>query len=139
MSRVAPRLISLDVDGTDRSGEVSKVEITAAESDSDFLSFADARSGGGRDYALALTVAQDHASATLWDLIWTGAGTEVDGTYAPYGNAVPDVSQPHYDFTAVVAEPDGRLMGSESNKSPSAVATVDVVWKLTGKPTKVTA
>lgn len=139
MTRVAPRLIELDVDTVDRSGEVSKAEITSAESDADFLSFADARSGGGRDYALAMTVAQDHASDTLWDLIWTGAGTEVDGKYAPYGNAVASVTQPHYTFTAIVSEPDGRLMGSESNKSPSAVATVDVVWKLTGKPAKVTA
>lgn len=139
MARVTPRLIALEVDSVDRSNEVSKAEITAAATSSDFVTFAEARAGGGRDYALAMTIAQDHASATLWDLIWTGSGEEVDGVYAPYGNETPTVSQPHYGFTAIVAEPDGRLLGAEANSSTTAVATIDVTWALTGKPTKITA
>lgn len=138
MARVSPRLISLDVSGTDRSNEVSKAVIAAAAAASDFTTFAEARSGGGREYALNMTIAQDHASGTLWDLIWTGNGTEVSGTYAPYGNAAPSVTEPHYDFTAVVAEPDGDFLGGEANSSTTAVATIEVSWKLTGKPTKVT-
>ena len=138
MARVIPRLISLEVDEVDRSDEVSKAVITAGASDTDFMSFLAARSGGSRDYALDMTIAQDHASGTLWDLIWTGAGTEVDGIYAPYGNAVASVSQPHYGFTAVVSEPDGDFLGAEATDSTSAVAVVEVSWKLTGKPTKIT-
>lgn len=139
MARVTPRLIALEVDDVDRSNEVSKAEITSAATSADFVSFAEARAGGGRDYALAMTIAQDHASATLWDLVWTGAGDEVAGVYAPYGNVTASVSQPHYGFTAIVAEPDGTLLGAEANSSTTAVATVDVVWALTGKPTKITA
>lgn len=139
MARVTPRLIALEVEAVDRSDEVSKAEILSAASESDFQSLQESRSGGAREYALEMTIAQDHASGTLWDLIWTGAGTEVDGVYAPYGNAVASVTQPHYSFTAVVAEPDGRFLGSESNDSASAVATVDVSWSLLAKPTKVTA
>jgi hypothetical protein len=139
MARVTPRLIALEVDAVDRSDEVSKAEITSAAKSSDFTSFAEARNGGGREYALVMTIAQDHASATLWDLIWTGAGTEIDGVYAPHGNETPTVSQPHYGFTAVVAEPDGRMLGGEANSSTTAVATIDVTWALTGKPTKITA
>lgn len=139
MARVTPRLIALEVDGDDRSDEVAKAVITSAPAESDFLTFAEARAGGGRDYVLAMTIAQDHASGTLWDLIWTGAGTEVAGTYAPYGNAAPTVSQPHYDFTATVAEPDGDFLGGEANSSTTAVATVEVEWALNAKPTKVTA
>lgn len=139
MARVTPRLIALEVDGVDRSDEVSKAEIHSAPKASDFTSFAEARSGGGREYFLDQTIAQDHASATLWDLIWTGAGTEVDGVYAPYGNETATVSEPHYGFTAVVAEPDGRMLGGEANSSTTAVATIDVRWALTGKPTKITA
>jgi hypothetical protein len=137
--RVTPRLIALEVETVDRSNEVSKAEITSAAKSSDFTSFAEARSGGGREYALVMTIAQDHASATLWDLIWTGSGTEVDGVYAPYGNETPTVSEPHYGFTAVVGEPDGRMLGAEANSSTTAVATIDVTWALTGKPTKITA
>ena len=139
MARVTPRLIALEVDGDDRSDEVAKAVITSAPAESDFLTFAEARAGGGRDYVLAMTIAQDHASGTLWDLIWTGAGTEVAGTYAPYGNAAPTVAQPHYDFTATVAEPDGDFLGGEANSSTTAVATVEVEWALNAKPTKVTA
>lgn len=139
MPRVTPRLISLDVGGTDRSDEVSKAVISSAAADDGFLSFLAARSGGERDYTLEMTIAQDHASGTLWDLIWTGNGTEIDGTYAPYGNAEASATQPHYDFTAVVSEPDGDFLGAEANSSTKAVATVDVKWALTGKPVKVTA
>ena len=139
MARVIPRLISLEVDEVDRSDEVSKAVITAGPSDADFMSFLAARSGGSRDYALTMTIAQDHASGTLWDLIWTGNGTEIDGIYAPYGNIAPTVSQPHYGFTAIVTEPDGDFLGAEATDSTSAVAIVEVVWELTGKPTKITA
>jgi hypothetical protein len=138
MARVNPRLISLDVDSVDRSQEVSKAVITSAAADDGFLSFLAARSGDNRDYALQMTIAQDHASGTLWDLIWTGSGTEVDGIYAPYGNEVVSDDQPHYEFTAVVSEPDGDFLGGEASSSTKAVATVDVTWDLTGKPTKVT-
>lgn len=136
MARVRPRLIALDVDGTDRSDEVSKAIITSAASDSDFTSFLEARSGGARDYALNMTIAQDHASGTLWDLIWTGAGTLVTGTYAPYGNETATATEPHYDFEAKVSEPDGDFLGAEANDSLTAVAVVEVVWDLTAKPTK---
>lgn len=138
MARVTPRLISLEVEAVDRSDEVSKAVITSGASDTDFMSFAAARAGGSRDYSLDMTASQDHASGTLWDLIWTGAGTEIDGIYAPYGNAVASTSQPHYGFTAVVSEPDGDFLGAEATDSTSAVAVVEVSWKLLGKPTKIT-
>ncbi|MBC7269900.1 MAG: hypothetical protein H5T76_14500 [Streptomyces sp.] len=139
MARVQPRLIALEVETVDRSNEVSVAKITSAAADSDFMSFAEARSGGSREYVLAMTIAQDHASLTLWDLIWTGTGTEVTGSYAPYGNITPSVSEPHFEFTAVVSEPEGDFLGAEATDSTTAVATVEVEWKLTGKPTKVTA
>jgi hypothetical protein len=139
MARVSPRLITLDVDSTDRSDEVSKAVITSNPASSDFMTFTEAASGGSRDYALNMVIAQDHASDTLWDLIWTGAGTSVDGVYAPYGNATPSASQPHYEFTCTVKEPDGDFLGGEATDSTTAVATVEVSWPLDAKPTKVTS
>lgn len=139
MAKVNPRLIELMVEAVDRSDEISSAVIASAAADGDWLSFAMARSGGGRDYVLNMTVAQDHASGTLLDLIWTGAGTEVEGIYAPYGNVTASVGEPHYEFTAVVSEPDGDFLGGEATLSTSAVASIDVSWKLTAKPTKVTA
>lgn len=136
MSRVKPRLIELMVDAVDVSDQISRAVIGSAAADGGFLSFAAARSGGDRDYTLNMTIAQDHAVGTLWDLIWTGAGTEVDGVYAPFGNAAPSADEPHYNFTAIVSEPDGDFLGGEATLSNSAVATIQVSWKLTGKPTK---
>lgn len=139
MARVSPRLIALSVDSDDVSDQVSSARITSAAADGGWLSFAAARSGGDRDYALVMTIAQDHASDTLWDLIWSGAGTEVDFVYAPYGNSVPSVTEPHYAATAIVAEPDGDFLGGEATLSVSAVATIEVTWPLTGKPSKITS
>jgi len=139
MARVSPRLISLDIGGTDRSDEVSSPIIKSAKGDRDFMSLTDARSGGVRDYTLEMTVVQDHASGTLWSLIWTGAGTEVSGVYAPDGNETPTVASPHFEFTVRVSEPDGALLGAETTDSLNAVATVEVAWDLVAKPEMVTA
>lgn len=139
MARVSPRLIALDVEGTDRSNEVSKCVITSAPTDADFMSFTEARSGGGRDYGLDLTIAQDHAVGTLWDLIWTAPGTLADIIYAPYGNEVASAAQPHYAAPAKVAEPDGDFMGAEASDALTGVATIEVTWMFTAKPTKIIA
>lgn len=139
MARVTPRLISLKVGAVDRSDEISTFTINAGAADNAFVTFADAKNGGKRDYTASLRVAQDHASATLWDLVWTLPGSEIAGIYAPHGNAVPSVLQPHFTFTAIVSEPDGTLLGAEATADPSAVAVVDLVWKLKAKPVKVTA
>ncbi|MFT4010870.1 MAG: hypothetical protein QM655_12610 [Nocardioidaceae bacterium] len=139
MARVVPRLIAIYVDEIDRSDEVAKAIISADDADSGFLSFLAARSGGDRAYALDMIIAQDHGTGTLWDLVWTGAGTEVSGVYAPYGNETPSDAEPHYGFTAVVSEPDGDFLGGEANTSTAAVATIEVIWPLTGKPTKITS
>ncbi|MGC4940947.1 hypothetical protein [Kribbella sp. DT2] len=139
MAQLGTRLLKLEIDGAERSAEVSNARITTGAADSDFLTFAQAAAGGSRQYALAFTAAQDLVADTLWDLIWTGAGTEVTGTFIPYGNEVPSATQPHYDFIAVVTEPDGDLLGGEANVSTTARMTVECVWQLTAKPTKVIA
>src|SRR5262245_19805332 len=74
---------------TEVTSQVSKVEIDSAETDSDFVSFADAAAGGGRDYSLAVTATQDLVTGTLWDQVWTNAGSKVAVTIRPYGNATP--------------------------------------------------
>lgn len=144
MAKVSPRLIALEIDGSDVSDQISKAIITSAASDADFMSFAQARSGGAREYALTMTIAQDHSTATLWDKIWNkdttpGVSDQFEGLYAPYGNAVASTTQPHYSFTGTIAEPDGDFLGGEATDSVTAVATVEVVWKLDAKPTRVTA
>ncbi|MFB6726792.1 hypothetical protein ACFCV3_41875 [Kribbella sp. NPDC056345] len=133
------RLLKLEIDGQTVTAQVSRSVITSGEADSDFVTFADAAAGGARQYNLEFTAVQNTATGTIWDKIWTAAGTEVTGTLMPYGNVAPSLTEPHYDFTAVVTEPDGDLLGGEANASTTARFTFEGVWPLTGKPTKVTA
>jgi hypothetical protein len=133
------RLLKLEIDSVTVTAQVSKAVITSGEADSDFVTFADAAAGGARQYNLEFTAVQDTTTGTIWDKIWTAAGTTVTGTLMPYGNTTPSPTEPHYDFSCVVTEPDGDFLGGEANASTTARFTFEAVWALTGKPTKVTA
>lgn len=139
MARITGRLLTLTVDGEDKASEVSRAIVTSGEADSDFISFADAAAGGGREYKLALTMAQDTGAGSLWTEIFDNVGDQVPFTIAPHGNTTPSVEEPHYEGTAVVSEPDGDWIGGEANPSTTAVLTTEVEWSMIGRPVKVTA
>jgi hypothetical protein len=139
MAGVGTRLLTLEVDGQSATDEVSVAKVTAGASDSDFLTFADAAAGGARAYNLVMTAVQDMVADTLWDLMWSAPGTEVVYTIAPYGNATPSPSQPHFTGSAIVSEPDGDLIGGEADVSTTARMTFDATWQCTAKPVKVVA
>lgn len=138
MAAIGTRKLKIEIDGIEHTAVVSNARITSAESDADFVSFADAAAGGARDYALALTLAQDAATGSLWSEIFDSAGTDVPVTIMPYGNAIPSTAEPHFTATATITEPDGDLLGGEANSSTTARMTVEVEWPLTAKPTRVT-
>lgn len=139
MSAIGTRLLTLTVDATEYAAQVSTCVIKSGETDSDFVSFADAAAGGGREYILALSFVQDAATTSLWDQVWSHAGEEVPYLVRPYGNATASAGQPHFSGTAIVSEPDGDLLGGEADASPSNRFVTEVEWKLTGKPVKVVA
>lgn len=139
MAALGTRLLKLEIDGTDVTAQVSSARFVSGESDADFVTFADAASGGAREYRLEFTAVQDAATGTLWDEVWTNAGDTVPGTLMPYGNATPSATEPHYDFSAVISEPDGDLLGGDADASSTARFTIECSWVLTAKPTKVTA
>jgi hypothetical protein len=138
MAALGTRLLKIEVDGTDYTAEVSAVTIDSAESDADFITFADAAAGGARDYTLNFTAVQDAAAGTLWTEVFESSGDTVPVTVMPYGNAVATVGEPHFECNAVISDPDGTLLGGEADASTSARMTIECAWKLTGKPTKVT-
>lgn len=140
MALVLNRLMALEIEGDDVSDDVSNSQIRSEVSDRDWTPLSAGRSFLNRTYYIDLTIAQDHAAGTTWTRVWESAGDEVEGVYAPYNNTTPTVAEPHYAFTAVVSEPEGVLMGGEGvDITSDQVATIEVSWKLTGKPTKVTA
>lgn len=137
--QIGTRLLVVTVASTDYTAQISKAVITSAESDSDFITFAQAAAGGGRSYAFEFTAAQDGAASTLWDKVFSAAGTTVACLLKPYGNAVASASEPHFSFNAVVTEPDGDFIGGEADSSTTARMTFDCAWPLTAKPSRVTS
>lgn len=133
MARITGRLLTLEIDSTDYSGQASNAAIASAESDADFLSFAEAAAGGARDYNLNLTVAQDLAAGSLFREIIDNVGDTVPFVIAPYGNETPTAEQPHVVGNAVIQEPDGDFIGGASTTSTSGAHTTEVSWPLTAR------
>lgn len=139
MSAIGTRSLTLTIDGTESSAAVSTCVIKSKETDSDFVSFADAAAGGGREYSLGLTFVQDPALGSVWDQVWSHAGETIPCLVRPYGNTAASVSQPHWSCDAIVSEPDGDLLGGEADASASNRFVTEVEWVLTAKPIKVTS
>jgi hypothetical protein len=129
----------MTIDGDDVTAEVSTATITSTEAKSDFVSFADAAAGGSREYGLKLKFLQDATSASLWNQVWSAAGTDVPVVVRPYGNAVPTPEEPHFTGTATISEPDGDYLGGDADPSTSARFVTEVAWVFLDKPVKVTA
>jgi hypothetical protein len=142
MPDVNTRHVVLIVDDIDTSAEVSRAEVTSAESDSDFVSFAQAAAGGARDYALAITMKQNTSTGSLWDIIWTQGGQDLPVEVWPNGkpaDETPTVLQPRFTGVCTVKDPDGTLLGGEASASTTARMTTEVEWLFVEKPVRATA
>lgn len=144
MPALGTRKLRLYVDGTEYTADASNVRITTEESDTDFVSFAAAAAGGARDYKLALTIAQDTSTTSLWHKLWTEAGDDVTYEVWPNGQATvapttPTTTYPKFSGTLTLIEPDGDFLGGEANASNTARFTTEVELPLLAKPTMATA
>lgn len=142
MPDVDKRKLVLIVDGLDCTDSVSNARFTSAETDSDFVSFAQAAAGGGRDYFLAMTLKQNTTATTLWDIMWAQGGEDVPVELWPNGIPTPDtatVNQPRFTATVTVKDPDGDLLGGDADPSPSARQVSEVEWQCLAKPVRETA
>lgn len=139
MAQLGTRALVLSIAGTDYTAQISKAVITSGEADSDFVTFANAAAGGAREYRLEFTAVQDMATTTLWDKVFTSAGTSVAYILKPYGNATASPTQPHYTGNATITEPDGDFIGGEADASTTARMVFECSWVLDAKPTKVTS
>jgi hypothetical protein len=139
MAALGTRQLVLTIGGTDFTAQVSKTTIVSGAADSDFTTFADAAAGGAREYRLEFTAVQDPATGTLWDKVWTAAGTTVAFIVKPAGGTTASPTQPHFTGNAVITEPDGDLLGGEADASSTARFTFECSWVCTAKPVRLTA
>jgi hypothetical protein len=137
MAAIGTRKLVLTIDGEDVTTEVSSAVITSKEAKTDFVSFAQAAAGGGREYALKLKFVQDADSASLWSKIWAAAGTDVPIVIKPQGAVAASASSPWFSGTATVTEPDGDFLGGDADASTSARFVTEAEWIFLAKPTKV--
>lgn len=139
MPDVGTRRAVLFVDSVEYTDSISKGVVTSAETDSDFVSFEDAANGGKRDYALALTLKQNTTADSLWDVIWTQTGAELDAELWPNGrpvDGIPTATQPQFEGTVTITDPDGDFLGGEANPSTSARQVTEVSWMFLEKPVR---
>lgn len=134
MPALGTRALKLVVDGNDFTSSVSAVTIDAAESDSDFTTFADAAAGGARVYRLGLTLVQNPDANSLWRYIWDEAGSEQPVIVRPNGGTAASATTPEFTGTVIISEPDGTILGGEANKSGTARMTTQVSWEFLAKP-----
>lgn len=133
------RSLKLKIGTVEYNADVTDCEIVSAASDSDFLTFAQAASGGARKYTLKFTCSQDPADATsIWSKIWLNAGTTAAVVVNPYGGATLSATNPALSGNVTIKEPDGTLLGGAADDSTTARFTMDVEWEFTAKPTLTT-
>lgn len=126
----------------DYTAAVSNVRFVSGESDTDFVTFADAAAGGAREYTLALTLVQDLATGSLWQKTFSETGTDVPVRVWPNGKpggGTPSASQPRVNATVQITEPDGDWLGGEADASVTQRFTTEVEWKCTARPTITTS
>lgn len=140
MTDIGTRALELFVDSIDFTDSVSTATIRSAETDSDFVSFADAAAGGKRDYTLALVLKQNITTDSLWDYVWAHSGEDVEVVVWPNGGSpTPGATTPKFTGTVTIMDPDGDLLGGEANPSNSARMTTEIEWKYLAKPVKAIA
>ena len=94
MARIKGKTIVFEVNSTEFSGGVSNVTFSSAVGTLGFGDYTDSL-----DYTCAVTGFQDTAAASLWSELFDTPGLPLTITYAPHGNAVATVNQPHFTAT----------------------------------------
>jgi len=139
MAALGTRSLTLTIDGTEYAAQVFDAKFVSAAADSDDVTYAEAGSGGGRQYTLDIVLTQDMAATTLWTQIWENTGDDVVALVRPYGNASASASQPHFTATVNIREPEGDFIGGTADLSTSARQKIEVSWPCSAKPARVTA
>jgi hypothetical protein len=119
--------------------QVSNVTIEAGDADAGFVSFGDARAGGSRKYTLKFTAVQDTVGGSLWDKVWSAAGSTVPFVISPNGGTAAAIATPTFTGNAVISEPNGTILGGEADASATAVQTIEAEWTCTAKPVRHTS
>lgn len=138
---IGTRATEFFLDSTDFTSEVATVILMSQENPDGFASFADALAGGVRRYKIKLKIRQDTDTAALWYYMWSELGTTKTYTFWPNGGSDtgPSATYPSFSGSLIISEPNGDILGGQSNPSATAVNATEVEWECTAKPTLAVA
>lgn len=105
---------------------IDATSVVFSHEEADTVTFGD----GGYEWKCAITAVQATEAASLHSFFWTNSGTSVNFVFAPNGNAVPSVTQPHY--TGSIQLPNKKPdVGGDANSTWTFDMELDVVGDLT--------
>jgi hypothetical protein len=142
MARLGSRLLDIQIDGTEYNAEVTSAKFTTDDKASGDVSFLEAREGGSKEYKLALKFFQDPSTTTLWDKVWSAAGTTVPIVVWPNGKPVgggADATHPSFSADVVISEPSGDLLGGDAASDTTVRWVTEVSWVCLAKPVRAFA
>jgi hypothetical protein len=135
MGRLNARSLTVTIDGTDYTAEVTSAKITQEDAPSGEVSFDEAAAGGSKVYKLVIKGFQDPSADSLWDLMWTDAGTTVPVVLHPAGGATVDATHPKFTGSAIVAMPSD-IIGGDASADSTVRWTSEATWEFTAKPVR---
>jgi hypothetical protein len=139
MSALGTRLLKVKVNSTDYTATCKTVKVSAADANSDFVTFNDAATGGSKVHTLNFTAAQDMAPGSLWRLQFLSAGSTIQVLVNPYGVTTATDTTPFYSGSVVIPKFDGDYLGGDADTSTTAKLTFDGAWDFTADPVLVTS
>jgi len=131
-TKITGKSLTLDIDGSEYNCDATSITLLNEESDdNDAVTFCEAGAGSNVTWYLDITAVVSTDADSLWTYLWDNAGTTgVAFEFAPFGNATPTATQPH--FTGTVELPSEPAIGGD----PSASWTFETRLTLEAAPTK---
>jgi hypothetical protein len=114
-TRIKANALLLSIDGTDYWADFSSVVMQSEDASADVTTFADAASGGRRDFYLTVSGVQSTEAASFWRAMWADSGSEVAFIYAPHGNATASADKPHFTGTVRIPAKGAFQLGGEAS------------------------
>lgn len=133
MARILKKDPIVMIDGVDYSNEISSAKVSIQDADGGTTTFADAYTGGAKEYMFSGTVIQDLTS-DLFTMLTGSVGDTVAVVLKPYHNTTATALQPHITFTATVKMPDGDWVLGEADAASAADYTTEFEWSIVGTP-----
>jgi hypothetical protein len=113
-TRIKAQNILFEIAGTDYACDANMVSLTLEDAPGDVQTFCETRVGG--QWTLELEGITSGDAASLYRVLWDNFGATGTFTIAPYGNATPSASQPHYEGTVIFSDiPPLSLTSNETS------------------------